>query len=289
MLAMYLVYQYLDSKDQEMKDQFGTFYPMVIASRDILQYESIRPTDIELVRVPKKMDPPGRISDPKDVIDAVAAVPIMKGEQILDNKVISKNIYSGLDTQITVGKRAVSIPVNVKSAVGYMLRPGNRIDLAAHFEYKSTGAAISEVKIFMEDLLVLASGRTIQPNPPKGVDQSIVRGVMNGQSNDSYERDVRETLNFAKTDPNYQTVTLEVTPRQAQQIVYVMTVFGDSIVCLLRHSDDRVLPRTPTTNLFDVMGPDSFLVRGNKLPPPRNIPRPKFYDYVGDQLVPVNQ
>ena len=243
------------------------------------------------MRVPKAMEPPGRIGDPKDVIDAVAAVPIVKGEQILDNKIISKNIYSGLDTQITTGKRAISIPVNVKSAVGYMLRPGNRIDLAAHFEYKSTGSSISEVKIFMEDLLVLASGRTIQPTPPAGVDMSLMRSVLSSKDLPSPPdpQDVRETLNFAKTDPNYQTVTLEVTPRQAQMIDYVMTVFGDSIVCLLRHSDDRVLPRTPTTNLYDVMGPESFLVRGNKLPPPRNIPRPKFYDYVGDQLVPVNQ
>lgn len=290
-LSMFLVYQYLQGQDAEMQDQFGTFFPMVIASRDILQYETIRPTDVELIRVPKAMEPPGLISDPKDVIDAVAAVPITKGEQILDNKIISKNIYSGLDTQIAVGKRAISIPVNVKSAVGWMLRPGNRIDLAAHFEYKSTGAAISEVKIFIEDLLVLASGRTIQPTPPKGVDQSIVRSVLGSEdlSEPTTVQDVRETLNYAKTDPNYQTVTLEVTPRQAQTIVYVMTVFADSIVCLLRHTDDRVLPRTPTTNLYDVMGPESFLVRGNKLPPPRAIPRPKFYDYVGDQMVPVNQ
>src|SRR5262249_20457817 len=86
-LAMFLVYQYLSNQDQKMQEDFGTFYPMVIASRDILQYETIRPTDIEVVRVPAAMNPPGRISDPKDVIDAVAAIPITKGEQLLDNKI----------------------------------------------------------------------------------------------------------------------------------------------------------------------------------------------------------
>src|SRR4051812_25913486 len=93
-LAMFLVYQYLSNQDLQMQEDFGTFYPMVIASRNILQYQTIRPTDIEVVRVPAAMNPPGRISDPKDVIDAVAAIPITKGEHLLDNKVISKNIYS---------------------------------------------------------------------------------------------------------------------------------------------------------------------------------------------------
>ena len=143
---MYLVYNYVSSQDAEMQKEFGTFFPMVVASRDILQYETIRPTDIETIRVPAAMKPPGLITDPKDVIDTVAAVPITKGEQILDNKVISKNVYSGLDTQITLGRRAISIPVNVKSAVGYHLRPGDRIDLATFFEYKQQGSSISEVK-----------------------------------------------------------------------------------------------------------------------------------------------
>lgn len=288
-LSMYLVYQYITGEDQKLQEQYGTFYAMVVASRDILQFETIRPTDIEIVKVPNAMVPPGYIEEPADVIDAVAAVPITKGEHILDNKIISKNIYSGLDTQISQGRRAISIPVNVKSAVGYMLRPGNRVDLAALFEYKAS-ASIAEVKVFLQDLLVLASGKTIQPTPPKGVDQSILRTILNN-ANDLASKptasDVRETLNFAKTDPNYQTVTLEVTPQQAQIIVYVMTVFGDSIICMLRHSDDRQLQRKTTTNLLDVMGPDSLLGRGPKAQPPRAILMPKFNDFVGGDAVPV--
>jgi len=289
-LAMYLVYQYITSEDQKLHDQYGVFYTMVVSSRDILQFETIRPTDIELVKVPSAMVPPGYIEDPADVIDAVAAVPITKGEHMLDNKIISKNVYSGLDTQISQGRRAISIPVNVKSALGYMLRPGNRVDLAAHFEYKATGSNISEVKVFLQDILVLAAGRTIQPTPPKGVDQNLVSSVLAAskelESKPSVA-DVRETVNFAKTDPNFQTVTLEVTPQQAQIIVYVMTVFADSIICLLRHSDDRQLSRKTSTNLLDVMGPDSYLGRGPKAPPARAVALPKFNDFVGGEAVAV--
>jgi Flp pilus assembly protein CpaB len=172
-----------------------------------------------------------------------------------------------------------------------MLRPGNRVDLAAHFEYRAQaqGQAISEVKVFLQDILVLASGRTIQTEPPKGVDQSIVRGILASSllAQSPEPGEVRDTLNYAKTDTIFQTVTLEVTPQQAQAIVYVMSVYADSIILLLRHSDDRQLARTQTTNLYDVMGNDSYLIRKDKLPPPQAIPKVRFYDYIGDQRVPV--
>jgi pilus assembly protein CpaB len=281
-VAMYLVYQYVSNQDAEMKAAFGTFFPMVIASRDILQYETIRPTDVEVIKVPRREVPPGIISDPKDVIDAVAAIPISKGEQVLDNKIISKNIYSGLDTQISVGKRAISVPVNVKSSIGWLLRPGNRVDLAAHFEYKAQATNISEVKVFLQDVLVLASGRTIQSDPPKGVDLGIIRNIAPGLTKAEMP-EMQDTLNFAKTDSNFQTVTLEVTPQQAQIVDYVIAVFPDSITLLLRQTDDRQIAREKTTDLFDVMGEDSFYVRGNKQAPQKAFPRRKFFDYLGEQ------
>ncbi len=289
-LAMYLVYQYIGTKSSELEAKYGMPYKrMVVARRDILQYETIRPTDIEEVAVPNAMIPPGMIENTQDVVDAVAAVPITKGEQILDNKIISKNIYSGLDTQVSLSKRAISIPVNTKTSVGYMIYPGNRVDLAAHFEYKAQGTSIEEVKVFMQDLLVLAVGRTIQMNTPKGVDQNILEEVAKEQklAISPSRGDVRDTLKFAKTDTTYQTITVEVTPEQAQKIVYVMAVYGDSLTMFLRNNDDRALSSNGTTNFIDVMGQDSYYVRGGKQPPQRAIPRPKFYDYVGEQPVPV--
>ncbi|MBI4404921.1 MAG: Flp pilus assembly protein CpaB [Deltaproteobacteria bacterium] len=287
-LSMYLVYQYISGEEAELIKNYGkeNFKNVVVASRDILQYETIRPTDINVIQIPRAVAPGNRIDTPSDVIDAVAAVPIASGEFVLDNKIISKNVYSGLDTQIALGKRAISIPVSPKSSLNYLIRPGNRIDLAAHFEYKTPGHSISEVKVFMQDLLVLASGRTIQSAAPSGVDQSMLRSILEQVKKSAPKMDegeVKETFNFAKTDPAYQTITLEVTPTQAQQLVYVMATFADSLVILLRHVDDRQLAHVETTNLEDVMGEDSYMVRSNRVPPPKAIPRIRFYDFVGEQ------
>lgn len=290
-LAMYLVWQYVSGQDAQLEDQYGleTSKVIVVASRDILQYETIRPTDIETLRVPKAMLPMGYISDPKDVIDAVASVPITQGEHVLDNKIISKNVYSGLDTQVVQGRRAMSVPVTIKSGVGYMVRPGNRVDLATYFEYKAEKSSINEVKVFMQDVLVLAVGRTIQAEPPRGVDQNIFRKVQEENKNLS-ANEIRETLDFAKDDPVYRSVTLEVTPRQAQILAYVMTVYNDDpITLLLRHSDDRNVDRKLTTNLYGVMGKDSFYAKGKKAPPPKAVPRAKFYDLQGDRQIGVTE
>lgn len=283
-LSMYLVYQYISGQEAELEAKFGMPYQkMVVAKRDILQFETIRPSDVETITIPNAAVPPGMISEPQYVIDAVAAIPITKGEHILDNKIISKNIYSGLDTQVSLGRRAISIPVNVRSSVGFMLKPGNRVDIAAHFVYKEGGLNIEETKVFLQDILVLASGKTIQSRTPKGVDQALINLVSEEQKIklNQNRSDVQETLDFVKTDANYQTVTLEVTPLQAQLVAYVVNVYD--ITLLLRNVDDRTLSSTSTTTFAEVMGDDSYYVKGDKVPPPRAMPRPRFYDYYGDQ------
>ncbi len=287
LLAMFLVYQYVSNEEANLQDLYGkqNMKPVVITTRDILQYQTIQETDVDTVLVPKAMLSPGLIERTDFVVGAIAAVPIVKGEFVLDNKIISKNVYSGLNTQVMIGKRAISVPVNVRSSVAYHLRPGSRVDLAAHFDYKSEKASISEVKIFLQDILVLAVGKTIQDSPPLGVDQEILMGIKSASKASTSE--AKEILDFAKSDIIYSTITLEVTPSQAQIIVYVLTVYADSINCLLRHSSDRKIARIPTINLYDVMGQDSYLVKGNRLPPPKALPRPKFWDLVGDRQVPV--
>lgn len=290
-LAMYLVWQYISGEDDRLKKEYQVTKNIVVAKRDILQYETIRPTDVGLLTVPAKFFPPGLIENQEDVYDSVAAIPLSKGEFILDNKIISKNVYSGLDTQISRGKRAMAVPVNVKSSVGFQIRPGNRVDLAAVFEYDTSRGSVNEVKVFLQDLLVLASGRTIQTVAPKGVDQQVIQSLINN-NNPEIPKDpveLRDTLNYAKTDANYTTVTLEVTPIQAQTIAYVMSTYATTLTLLMRNSDDRTISSRGTTDLREVMGPDSFYVKGPKANPPKAVPRLKFLDFIGGRPERVNE
>lgn len=291
-LAMFLVWQYLTGEDKRLRSEYQVTKNIVVATRDILQYETIRPTDVGLLTVPAKFLPPGLIQNQEDVYDAVAAIPLSKGEFILDNKIISKNVYSGLDTQISKGKRAMALPVNIKSSVGFQLRPGNRVDLAAVFEYETAGSrSVSEAKVFLQDLLILASGRTIQTVAPKGVDQQVIQSLISA-NNPEIPKDpaeLRDTLNYAKTDANYTTVTLEVTPNQAQIIHYVMSTYAPTLTLLMRNGDDRTISSRGTTDLREIMGPDSYFVKGPKGKPPKTYPRVKFYDFLRGIQTPVTE
>ncbi|MCX6102104.1 MAG: Flp pilus assembly protein CpaB [Proteobacteria bacterium] len=297
-IAMYLVYQYISSEDTRLTRMYKNSVVVVKAKKDILQYASIRPTDIETISVPMALAPVGAIELKEDAFSAVASVPISKGEFILDNKLISKNIYSGLESQITREKRAISIAVNVKSSVGYLLRPGNRVDLVTYFEYLlpkkgSNGTNLAaESNIFLQDLLVLAAGRTLQSEAPKAVDQGMIRSLMNVKDESlakQSQAELREALNYAKEDKNYLTVTLEVTPQQAQTIAYVLSIdpYREALSLLLRHSDDRQLEKREPVNLAKVMGPNSYMNRSPKLPAPIASPRIKFFDFQGEREQPV--
>lgn len=56
-LAMYLVWQYISGEDERLKSEYQVTENIVVAKRDILQYETIRPTDITLLTVPAKFLP----------------------------------------------------------------------------------------------------------------------------------------------------------------------------------------------------------------------------------------
>ncbi|MFM8270661.1 MAG: hypothetical protein ACKN9V_10780, partial [Pseudomonadota bacterium] len=142
-----------------------------------------------------------------------------------------------------------------------------------------------------QDLLVLASGRTIQAEAPKAVDQQIISQLMNDKNPEipKNKTEIRETLNYAKTDANYATVTLEVTPDQAQTIAFVMSTYGGTLTLLMRNADDRTISSKRNQTLEDVMGPDSFFVRGPKQKEAAPAPKVKFNDFQGGNLVPVTE
>ena len=60
-IAMYLVYQYISSEDTRLTRMYKNSVVVVKAKKDILQYASIRPTDIETISVPFALAPIGAI------------------------------------------------------------------------------------------------------------------------------------------------------------------------------------------------------------------------------------
>ncbi|MBS1983988.1 MAG: Flp pilus assembly protein CpaB [Bdellovibrionales bacterium] len=255
-LAMILVYFYVSQREDSLNAEFGSKVPVVVASRDINEMEQIQANMLQVIEVPKKFAQPGANGDKKTFEGSVAASPVRQGEQVLMTKVLLKGAETGLASQVAVTRRALSVPVNDVSGVTRLLKPGDRIDLISNITYRTPTGPESEVKTIMQDVHVLAVGELIQNNIPSAFEDDPVAGT-------------RKAVNL-RGNRTFNTVTVEVTPNDAQSLILVMQS-GAELFMSLRNPVDRVIASIPTTTVDEVLGPNSKkaeMERRNRPAPP---------------------
>ncbi len=251
-VAMLLVFFYVDDKESAIKAEFGTDVSVVVAARDINEFEQLQTNMLATVIMPKKFAQPGFVSDPSVFLTsgAVVAAPIRKGEQVLLTKVLLKGAETGLATQVGISKRALSIPVSDITGVTKLVKPGDRIDVIANIGYQGQGGQVSEVKTLLQDIQVLAVGEVIQNQIPSVFEEDPLTST-------------RRAVNM-RGSRAFNTVTLEVTPLEAQALIFTIEGSGATLYLTLRNPVDRVVSSIPTTTVDEVLGNDSRKARGNR-------------------------
>ncbi len=140
---------------------------------------------------------------------------------------------SGLSGQIDAKNRALTIPVNQTSAVGYFVEPESRVDiLTTYTEYQPSGVSMSGTGKPTRGRVVT---KTIQQN---------VRVLAVGE--------VSSRAGYLGREGGYSTVTVEVTPVDAEKLVFAMTQTNSGFILLLRNpANDRieVIPSVSWENL----------------------------------------
>jgi pilus assembly protein CpaB len=250
-VAVWFVYEYVTSIEQETQRKFGTEVLVLKAKRDIKEMETINETLMDFESIPKRFLEPAAvyfeskegekdaISSKKNLAGTVAVVPIKKGEQITYNKLIEPSMRTGLSPQITPGKRAISVPVNEVSGVSKLVKPGDRVDLIAVIGM-GQGNQNKVARTLLQDVVVLAVGRSVTNNVARSVET------------DPYTN--KERVRNLAEDPNFPSVTLEVEPSQAQAMALVLAS-GDSMLSLsLRNNDDTDRIQVEPMQLMDVVG-----------------------------------
>lgn len=238
-LGMLMVYFYVANEKENLRKRFGADVTVVVAAKDINEMEEIQPNMLTTKVVPGEFVQPESLPDPKAFEGAVAASPFKKGEQILRTKVLKKGADTGLASQVAISRRAISIPVTDETGVSKLVKPGDRIDLLANVAYDGG----SEVKTFLQNVHVLSIGEVIQNHTPQAFDVDPLTGnprAVNLRGNRSFT-----------------SVTVEVTPEEAQQIIYITQVSGQQIYMTLRNPVDRMVASVPTTTVDEVLGPNS--------------------------------
>ncbi len=283
-IAMVLVFLYVSEQENKLKSQYGNEVVVAVALKDIQEFEVITSEHITTKVIPGKFEQPGAIRigqveeggrvkevSVQELIGTVAAVPFRAGEQITRTKVLQKGAETGLATQVAIAHRALSIPVSDRTGVSRLIKPGDRIDIVSNVSYRADGGQESEVKTLLQNINILAVGEQVQNQIPSFLEVDPLTGTSSAR-------------NLRRDNRSFATVTVEVTPLEAQSLIYVMNV-GADLYLTLRNPVDRVVASTlPTTTVDEVLGPNSKRAQRNRpapivftpkaLPPPPPPPNP---------------
>lgn len=115
--------------------------------------------------------------------------------------------------QIAKDKRAITIPVSQTSSVAHFISPGSRVDVIATMTFDDKtgdGTALEVTKTLLQNIRVIAVGKNISR-----------QNYLDNQSK------------------GYSTVTLEVTPIQAETLVFAMDKGAGQLTLLLRHPENN--------------------------------------------------
>ncbi len=239
-LAFILLYQ----KASEVEKK-STPVQVLVASVFIPAGNNLRPDMVQKKDIPEGFVSPSAIRDIREVEGFISLVPISAGEQILSNKFGTGEESLALD--LNPGHRAYTLSVDETSGVGNLIRPGNHVDILT-----KVSAQNRELTSFVfQDLKVLAVGQRM--NGPSPMKKNQEGGATAAEGSDSYG-----------------TVTLEVTPEQAETLMFLE---GQNLRLVLRNlSDGEILNLPPQSGQeiiaklghFTAKTPRSIeIIRGN--------------------------
>ena len=174
---------------------------VVVASHDLVMGTQLDESMLEVIEWPVAAKLNEAITDPKLIDKRVINMTIFRGEPILASKLASQGARAGLSAALKDGYRAVTVRVNEIVGVAGFALPGNYVDVMMHAIDKNMHPFS---KIVLERILVLSLA----------------------QDTSTYETKPRLV----------NSVTLKVTPQQAEQLDFARSV--GSLSLLLRSKVD---------------------------------------------------
>ncbi len=239
LFAVFLLYSYTQEKSDQLTRDFGTMSNVVVAVKDINEMQSIDETMLRIEERPSTFVHVDALNNPELAVGKVALAPIKKNEVLLQSKMLLPGPVTGLSLQVNPGKRAVTIPIDEMRGVGKLIKPGDRVDIVGALTVGSGVNQKKEVRTLLQDIPILATGVRIANELPRLVEPSGKNLIIKN----------------LRSDTNFNNVTVEVSPKQAQSLIYILSTSPGSLFLTLRHPSD-VGPKAnlPTTTVESLRG-----------------------------------
>jgi pilus assembly protein CpaB len=258
LVAAFLMFSYSQEKKAELDKELGAKKIVLVAKKNIQEFQTIDDEMVEAIEIPAQFIQPGAANSPESVIGQISAAPIAKGEQILFNKLLQSGAETGISLQVSPSKRAVAIPVDDTRAVSKLIRPGDRVDIVVAIDVGKGLQAKREVVTLLSDVPVLATGL------------NVVGGIPRMLEYDAASKSLIQTN--LTGDTKYSTITVEVNPKEAQDLIYILSTSPSNIFFTLRNPADKApLGRLPSSS-SEVLSVGFGAVTPNSGSTPINIP-----------------
>jgi pilus assembly protein CpaB len=194
----------------------------VVAKQDIPARTKITSDMVEVRQVPTDIHSELAYADLSQVVGQVTRYPIATNEEVLSTKVVSlasvAKAGDSLSYVIPDGNRAISIQVSEVVSSGGLVLPGDYVDVIGVFDV-TFGAGDQQTtvdkyfsRIILQNIEVLAVAQTVVDTAPAAGTTTDTGG--DTTTTDTSGQRVRNTE--ASPEPKASTVTLSVTPQEAQ-------------------------------------------------------------------------
>lgn len=146
----------------------GEMVSVVRAKTEIPMTSRITEPMLEIIQAPKGFLPPGWFGKKEDVIGRVTNVMIPKNMPVAGSMLQPVGSAEGAPSRIPDGFRAVAVKVDESSGVAFLVKPGNRVDVAAVLPVKTANGNETISKTILENVEVLAVGQELGQKGDKG-------------------------------------------------------------------------------------------------------------------------
>lgn len=247
-IAAVLFFYYFSNLEQNIKEKMEPV-KVVAAAKYIPSYTRLEKEMLKTIEIPKKMVNNANILKAEKVEGKVTLVPFIEDEPILENKLSRKG--NELNVMIPTGLRAISVSVDEESGVGFMIRPGDYVDVLLTFQDSDTssGKGVLKTATILQDVKVIAIGSEFSLDKKNTTYSSITLALMPEEA---------ELLTFAKEKGKISFALRALGDRTKEKIKQVS--FVDLLKQIKSNEKQDDIKQNQTNNINS----DEILKRGEK-------------------------
>lgn len=197
---------------------------VVVAKRDLEPGYQLQAGDLTTAEMPVESVPQTAVRNAGEIVGRIVASPVAKGQTLVERSLAMRDAGLGLQALVPPGMRAVTIEVSEVTGMVGLLMPGCHVDVLATLVNEG-GERRTVARTIVENVKVTAVGTAMA---------------------------VRPAGNEPVTRDNSRSVTLMVTPKQAEAIELVATKARPRLV--LRGGKDDTPVRTIGVTIAELLG-----------------------------------